>query len=161
MAGVERLPSWLLTQTAAHAHRLVSEGFGRVGARGYHFRLLDSLLREGPASQADLGRRTRIHLSDMVAALNELEADGYLSREPDPTDRRRNVITVTEAGRKRKNELAARAAQVQEELLEPLTTEEREALAATLRKLLRHHNEKAAGASPDGLHEITDQPGRR
>ena len=157
---MERLPSWLLTQTAAHTHRLVTEGFAGAGARGYHLRLLDSLLRDGPASQADLGRRTRIHLSDMVAALNELEADGYVARSPDPADRRRNVITITEAGRARAADLAECAARIQEELLEPLTADEREAFTATLRKLLRHHNEKAAGANPDGLDAITDQ-GRR
>ncbi|WP_430785702.1 hypothetical protein [Actinoplanes sp. G11-F43] len=31
-------------------HHLVTEGFGAVGARGYHFRLLTSLAEEGPAS---------------------------------------------------------------------------------------------------------------
>ncbi|NMO51579.1 MarR family transcriptional regulator [Actinoplanes sp. TBRC 11911] len=145
---MDRLPSWLLTQTAAHAHRLVSAGFAEAGARGYHLRLLDSLAEQGPASQADLGRRTGIHLSDMVAALNELEADGYVARAPDPADRRRNVITVTTEGRQRRDDLATTATRIQDELLEPLTTDEREQLAATLRKLLRHHNEKAAGDEP-------------
>jgi len=65
---MEHLPSWLLTQTAAHAGRLVTERFAEIGARGYHYRLL-AQLRTGPASQADLGRRTGIHFSDVVAAL--------------------------------------------------------------------------------------------
>jgi hypothetical protein len=76
------LPSWLLTQTAAHAGRLVTERFAEVGARAYHYRLLETLL-DGPASQAELGRRTGIHLSDMVAVLNELTAGGYVERSPD------------------------------------------------------------------------------
>jgi DNA-binding MarR family transcriptional regulator len=138
---MERLPSWLLTQTAAHAHRLVGEGFAAAGARGYHFRLLTSLREEGPASQATLGRRTGIHLSDMVAALNELEAAGHVSRVPDPADRRRNVITITEAGRARAAELAERAAAIQEELLAPLDAAERAQLTGLLGKLLDHHRQ--------------------
>jgi DNA-binding MarR family transcriptional regulator len=160
---VERLPSWLLTQTAAHAGRLVTEEFAAAGARGYHFRLLEALREDGPGSQADLGRRTGIHLSDMVATLNELEAGGYVARSPDPRDRRRNVITITGAGRQRAAELAERAAAVQEELLAPLDADERRHLAGLLDRLLRHHNEKAAGASPDGLDDtdLRAQPGRR
>jgi hypothetical protein len=33
-------PSWLLTQVAVHAHRLAPDGFGEMGARGYHHRIL-------------------------------------------------------------------------------------------------------------------------
>ncbi|GAA4602578.1 DNA-binding MarR family transcriptional regulator [Actinoplanes octamycinicus] len=133
---MDHLPSWLLTQTAAHAHRLVGDGFAAVGARGYHYRLLESLLADGPASQAALGRRTGIHLSDLVGALNELEADGYVARSPDPADRRRNVITVTEKGQERARELAERAAAIQDELLAPLTAQERDQFTALLRKVL-------------------------
>ena len=137
---MERLPSWLLTQTAAYAGRLVGEGFAAVGARGYHYRLLTSLLADGPASQAGLGRRTGIHLSDMVAALNELEADGYIARKPDKADKRRNVITVTDLGRERAAELSGRADAVQEELLEPLSGPERAELTTLLAKLYEHHH---------------------
>jgi MarR family transcriptional regulator, lower aerobic nicotinate degradation pathway regulator len=132
---MEHLPSWLLTQTAAHAGRVVTERFAEVGARGYHYRLLEPLL-DGPASQADLGRRTGIHFSDVVAALNELTAAGYVERRPDPADKRRNVVTITQAGRRRVAELADRAAAIQEELLAPLNPAERTELVRLL-KLLR------------------------
>ena len=141
---MERLPSFLLTQTAMHAGRLVTEGFAASGGRGYHYRLLGSLLADGPASQAALGRRTGIHLSDLVGALNELETGGYVARSPDPADRRRNVITVTEAGRLRAAELAERAAAIQEELLAPLDPAEREQFTALLAKLYDHHRYSAS-----------------
>lgn len=133
---MDRLPSWLLGQAAAFAQRLVTDGFAAMGARGYHYRLLDSLRSTGPASQAELGRRTGIHLSDMVAALNELEAGGYVARSPDPRDRRRNVVTITGAGRARAAELADRVDEIQEELTAPLTAAERAQLVTLLRKLL-------------------------
>ena len=143
---MERLPSWLLTQTAAHAGRLVGDGFGAIGARGYHYRLLTSLLGDGPASQADLGRRTAIHLSDMVAALNELEKSGYVRRVPDPADRRRNIISITDAGVRRAAELAERVSEIQEALLAPLDEDERRQLTTLLAKLYEHH--RAQGIPP-------------
>jgi MarR family transcriptional regulator, lower aerobic nicotinate degradation pathway regulator len=138
---VDHLPSWLLSQAAAQSGRLVGDRFAEAGARGYHYRLLTSLIEDGPASQAALGRRTGIHLSDMVAALNELEEGGYVSRSPDPDDRRRNVITVTAAGRRRAADLDVKVRQIQDDLLAPLDDEERRQLVALLRKLLAHHRQ--------------------
>ncbi|GAA3385095.1 MarR family winged helix-turn-helix transcriptional regulator [Cryptosporangium minutisporangium] len=133
------LPSWLLTQTALHAGRLVADGFAADGARGYHYRLLGTLAEAGPSSQAELGRRSGIHLSDVVAALNELAADGYVQRAPDPADKRRNVVTLTEAGRERLAVLEARVTAVQDHVLAPLNPSERNQLVALLRRLLDHH----------------------
>jgi DNA-binding MarR family transcriptional regulator len=130
---MDDLPSRLLTRTAALAGRLVAERFAEIGARGYHYRLLTTLIEDGPASQADLGRRTDIHLSDMVAALNELSEAGYVQRRPDPADRRRNIVTVTPQGRRRAEALAARATEIQEELLAPLSATERGELVRLLR----------------------------
>lgn len=139
----ERLPSWLLTQTAAHAGRLVADGFSAVGARGYHYRLLATLEQYGPASQAALGRRSGIHVSDMVATVNELAENGLVERAPDPADRRRNTVTLTAAGKRQLRRLEKQLAERQDELLAPLTPEERFRLAKLLAKLLDHHARQA------------------
>ncbi|MGW4799032.1 MarR family winged helix-turn-helix transcriptional regulator [Nonomuraea sp. NPDC004297] len=136
----EGMPSWLLGQTAGHAHRLVGEGFSAVGARGYHYRLLATLEDSGPASQATLGRRSGIHLSDMVATVNDLADGGLVERAPDPADRRRNIVSLTPAGRRQLRRLDRRLAECQDELLAPLSPEERQQFTDLLSKLLVHHN---------------------
>ncbi|SCL72548.1 MarR family winged helix-turn-helix transcriptional regulator [Micromonospora peucetia] len=138
-ARLRTTPSWLLTQTAAHASRLVGDSFAGVGARGYHYRVLATLDEFGPASQADLGRRGGIDRSDVVATVNELTARDLVVRAPDPTDRRRNVITLTAAGRTELHRMGQALAEVQETLLAPLTSTEREQLTRLLGKLLDHH----------------------
>ncbi len=130
------MPSWLLTQTAAHAHRLVTDRLAEVNARGYHLRLLATLEEVGPASQADLGRRSGIHFSDVVAALNELAEQHLIERAPDPDDRRRNVVTITAAGRRHLRRLERQVARIQDELLAPLSSAEREQLTDFLQRLL-------------------------
>jgi MarR family transcriptional regulator, lower aerobic nicotinate degradation pathway regulator len=139
------VPSWLLTQTATHAGRLVSEGLASLDARGYHFRVLTTLDEHGPASQATLGRRSGIHLSDLVATLNELAERGYVERSPDPEDRRRNVITITAAGHRQLGRLEKQVELIQDELLAPLSPDEREEFARLLTRLLRHHARRVQG----------------
>lgn len=136
------LPSWLLTQTAIHAHRLVADGLAEINARGHHYRVLIALRDHGPASQAEIGRRTGIHLSDLVAALNELALGGFVNRTPDPDDGRRNIVVMTPAGRRRLGRLEKRLAEVQAELLFPLAAAERDQLTRLLGRVLAHHEER-------------------
>jgi DNA-binding MarR family transcriptional regulator len=138
----ERLPSWLLTQTASHAQRLVGDGFSAVQARGYHYRLLATLEEFGPASQAALGRRSGIHLSDMVAAINELAVRKLVERAPDPADGRRNIISLTAAGKRQLRRLEKQLDETQDELLAPLSPEERQRLTQLLSRLLDYHNRR-------------------
>lgn len=138
---MDDLPSWLLGQAAAHAYRLVSERLGTFGARGYHFRLLLTLAEHGPVSQATLSRNTGIHVSEIVAALNELAEGGYVKRSPDPADRRRNVITITAPGRRHLDRLGREVRQAQAQLLAPLTEAERDQLAVLLRRVVDHQRE--------------------
>lgn len=140
-SALTQLPSWLLTQSAAQAHRIVTESFAAGGARAYHFRLLATLVEFGPASQAELGRRSSIDRSDVVAALNELEAEGYVERSPDPVDGRRNIITITTAGKRHQRRLTTLVGKAQEEIFAPLSATDRTRLSAILGKLLTYHQE--------------------
>jgi DNA-binding MarR family transcriptional regulator len=140
------LASWLLAQVSTHAGRLVGDGFAEVGARGYHFRLLATLDEIGPVSQAVLARGSGIHPTDIVGALDELVGQRLVVRSTDPSDRRRNIITLTEAGRRRLAVLDAQINAVQDELLAPLPAADRENLRRILVRLLEHHNAQVAAA---------------
>jgi DNA-binding MarR family transcriptional regulator len=140
------LPSWLMTQTAMHAHRLVADGLAAVDARGYHYRLLATLDEFGPDSQAALGRRSGIHFSDIVAAINELADRKLVERAPNPADRRRNIITITPAGRRQLRRLDKQLTRIQEELLAPLSPDERDQMVRLLARVLDHHARRAKGA---------------
>jgi DNA-binding MarR family transcriptional regulator len=140
---LNRWPSWLLSQTTAHAHRLLTEELAAVGFIGYHYRLLAALEELGPASQAALGRRTGIDRSDVVAALNDLAGRGLVQRSPDPADRRRNIITITPAGTEQLHLLDGVLAGVQDQLLASLSPTERKQLTRLLTRVLQHHTKRA------------------
>lgn len=132
-------PSWLITQLAVHARRLVFDGFSAAGARGYHYRILAALYEFGPASQAELGRRCRIDRSDVVAAVNELVEQGFVDRAPDPDHGRRNRVTLTEGGIGQLRRMDGVLDQVQDDLLEPLSAEDRQTLTRLLGRVLARH----------------------
>jgi DNA-binding MarR family transcriptional regulator len=138
-------PTWLLSQANARAHALLADAFAREGIRGYHFRLLAALDQYGPSSQADLGRYTGIDRSDVVAALNALVDSGLARREPDRTDARRNVVTVTKRGRSTLDRVDVQLDQVQDAVLAPLTPNERSTFVRLLAKLARSHGAGEGG----------------
>ncbi|WIX84398.1 MarR family transcriptional regulator [Amycolatopsis sp. DG1A-15b] len=61
--------------------------------------VLNRLLREGPATQGELAAAEHVRQQSMAATLGVLDELGYLARTPDPADRRRVVISLSDAGR--------------------------------------------------------------
>ena len=140
---LRRIPSRLLAMAAAHADRLVTAGLAGADAHKWHYAVLAALHDGGPASQAELSRRTGIYRSDMVALLNDLEARGLLRRTPDPTDRRRNVISITRPGDQQLVRLDTLVTSLQDDVLAPLSTADREQLVELLSRLIAHHTPAA------------------
>lgn len=132
---IDRAPTWLLSRADARAQAIRVEAFAAAGSSGYLSRLLASLADQGAASQAELSRRTGIDPSDVVAAVNELEARGFLTRQRDPHDARRNIVTLTSGGRKELARLDAVVADIQDRFLAPLSAAERRTLLKLLGKL--------------------------
>ncbi|MUL78468.1 MarR family winged helix-turn-helix transcriptional regulator [Mycolicibacterium sp. CBMA 226] len=63
--------------------------------------VLIRLYKNGPASTSELAGAERVRSQSMTATLAALDRLGYLARTPDPEDGRRQVITLTESGRRR------------------------------------------------------------
>jgi DNA-binding MarR family transcriptional regulator len=60
--------------------------------------VLGRLDREGPRSVADLAVSERVRPQSMAQTVGELEAAGMVERNPDPGDRRRALVSLTESG---------------------------------------------------------------
>ncbi|HYE29383.1 MAG TPA: MarR family transcriptional regulator [Allosphingosinicella sp.] len=64
-----------------------------------HLSALGSIAAAGPLALRDLAAREGVRAPTMSRSVERLVAAGLASREPDPDDRRRVRIAVTEAGR--------------------------------------------------------------
>ena len=133
---LRRKPSWLIGRVSAWAHRLIGETMAAADGHAYHFAILAALDEFGPDSQVRIGRRCGIDQSDMHAMLNELTEQRHVARTLDPGDRRRNLITLTDAGRRRLEELDTRLTRVQDDVLNALSATERDTLIALLTRIL-------------------------
>jgi DNA-binding MarR family transcriptional regulator len=135
---LRRQISRLTGMTSAQMSKVAGEALGAIGAHKAHFVVLAALEEFGPASQASIADRTRIYRSDLVAVLNELADGGWIVRAPDPDDKRRNVITITGAGRDRLAEIERILDDVNDRIMAPLSAAEREQLFALLGRINTH-----------------------
>jgi DNA-binding MarR family transcriptional regulator len=128
-------PTVLLTRLAWAAFRRLTPEL--LGIKLKEYFALRQLRDEGRMTQSSLCSAMNVDANYMVLMLNELESAGYVERRRDPADRRRHIVELTTAG----HEAIARAERAMDDLeddvLGPLSTEER----ATLRDLL----DRAAG----------------
>lgn len=129
-------PSWLISKASVRAHRLIGEAMTGAGGRAYHFAILAALDEFGPGSQAQIGQRCGIDQKDMHSMVDELASQGHVERAPDPSDRRRNLITLTTTGRRRLEELDTALSEVQDNLFSALSTTERDHLTRLLTRVL-------------------------
>jgi MarR family transcriptional regulator, lower aerobic nicotinate degradation pathway regulator len=136
------LPSRLLSLAAIYAQRQVGDRLATLGSRKWHYAILAALEEFGPDSQSGLSDRTGIYRSDLVASINELTARGLVVRAPDPADRRRNAIALTEQGRRHLKQLDALIADAQAEFLAPLSEADRAELIRILRLIVGHHSRR-------------------
>lgn len=60
--------------------------------------VLGRLDREGPQSVSDLAASERMRQQSMAQTVSDLEGDGLVERRPDPQDRRRALVSLTEQG---------------------------------------------------------------
>jgi MarR family transcriptional regulator, lower aerobic nicotinate degradation pathway regulator len=136
-ATLRQLVSWQAGRLATLSSRLTGRRLP-LEARS-DFAVLATLDELGPSSQADLGRLLGLDRNNVNGIVTRLESHAQISRRTDPADRRRNVVTITAAGRERFAVLQQHAAAVQAELLGALSEQEAEQLVALLEKVLADH----------------------
>jgi DNA-binding MarR family transcriptional regulator len=71
----------------------------------------------------------------MVALVDEMEELGLAERRRHPDDRRKHAVHLTPKGKRRLERGREIAAAVTEDLLQPLSAQEREALGEMMRKV--------------------------
>jgi DNA-binding MarR family transcriptional regulator len=112
-----------------------AEALRPLGLRPPHFGVMNLIEAAPGSTQHELGNRSMIDPSSMVAVLDELERMGLVERRRHPADRRKHAVHLTAKGKR----TLARARQIATEfvdaLLAPLDAGERETLRLLLRKL--------------------------
>jgi DNA-binding MarR family transcriptional regulator len=94
---------------------------------------LNLLHEHGPLSQQALGEALTLDPSNVVGLLNELEERGLITRQRDPADRRRHIVSLSPAGQAELATTGGQLTAIEDDVLKALSPAER----ATLYELLQ------------------------
>jgi DNA-binding MarR family transcriptional regulator len=78
-----------LRDLIALLHQLNDAVGARVELRGPDLEVLDLIARHGPVSPSEVASATGIHPATLTGVIDRLEEGGWVTRLPDPEDRRR------------------------------------------------------------------------
>ena len=129
-------PGALLVIAARRGQERATERLTPLGLNTRMCGVLNLLKDEGPKSQQEIGEQLGIDRTTMVEIVDELEKQGIVRRERSTHDRRSYAVTLTTSGKaKQKRAFEAFDAAV-DDFFSPLTEQEREKLAAMLKRLI-------------------------
>ncbi|GAB3069747.1 MarR family winged helix-turn-helix transcriptional regulator [Nocardioides zeae] len=98
MTDGERLLDAVLRLTTA-LQRDMETGLAAVGLTPARAHLVGVLVTSGPQPQQALARQLEVTPRNVTGLVDALERDGFVTREPQPTDRRASIVTLTARGR--------------------------------------------------------------
>ena len=101
------------------------------------YALLVFLQSEGPQAQITIGRQTGLDRTSVMRTVDLLEQRGLVRRDPDPSDRRKHSVVLTDAGAELLGRTLAKVQSAELEFESVLSEAEQAQLLSLLKKLLR------------------------
>src|SRR3954466_8107017 len=128
-------PGLLLALLGHEAMRRLRAAHTAHNLKPRQFQILGLLHDHGGLAQRELMAEMDVDPSILVTLLNPLETDGLVSRERDPADRRRHLVTLTAAGGRALDSASRAQKETEDQLFASLDDEQREQLGALLMAL--------------------------
>jgi DNA-binding MarR family transcriptional regulator len=125
-------PGLLLALLGQEAMRRLRAAHTAHNLKPRQFQILGLLHDLGGLAQRELMQEMNVDPSILVTLLNPLEADGLVSRERDPADRRRHRVTLTAAGERALVSASRAQEETENALFASLDNVQREQLSALL-----------------------------
>jgi DNA-binding MarR family transcriptional regulator len=131
-----------ITRIARHLDIARRDAFGDL--ENWGFDVLAALRRAGEPHQLSPGQlmqETLVTSGTMTNRLDRLEELELITREPDPSDGRGSLVTLTRAGMRAVDSAMEDLLENERELLQNLSAKDREVLADLLSKLVTEFDE--------------------
>lgn len=114
--------------TRAHLDAIVRES----GVTALQYTALTVLERREGMTSADLARHSFVRAQSAADLVGGLERRGLIRRDPDPTNRRRRLISLTEDGRALLRRQAEPVAELEAHMVKDLDPDQRESFTEAL-----------------------------
>src|SRR5215208_213410 len=125
-------PGLLLALLGQEAMRRLRAAHTAHNLKPRQFQILGLLHDHGGLAQRELMQTMDVDPSILVTLLNPLEADGLVTRERDPGDRRRHLVTLTPAGERHLASASRAQKDTEDALFASLDDDQREQLRVLL-----------------------------
>lgn len=129
-----------LASLIARARRMVVQAGSRhlesEGESMLAWQLMNGLVRRGPMTQRELATWLGQHPAGICRLLEVLEGEALVVRERETEDRRKIRVDLTAKGRQRYTAMRPLLAHAAEQVLAPLSLDERRTLADLLEKMI-------------------------
>jgi DNA-binding MarR family transcriptional regulator len=122
--------------------RRLQDVLGELGVAPGQFAPLVMLFEQDGLTQAELCRRINVEQPTMANTLDRMERDGLIKRQPDPKDRRRATVHLTERANGMRATVMDRARQVSGQAVHRFTVAEQEQLFAMLGRIAENLKDK-------------------
>ena len=133
-----------LIKTTDDVWRVMHEHLAHHGISQGRFLVLMLLMEKPdvdypcPCTPAEIADMASVSRATVTGLLDTLEKDGFISRTPDPNDRRVTSISITDAGRAFMGKILPPHFRILAHLMKPLNDDERTALVSILNKISTH-----------------------
>ncbi len=126
---------WTLSDVGRLMRKLADRRLSSVGMTRAQWQALGSMKRFGPVTQAALADVMEVETATIARLIDRLEAAGWVERRHDASDRRVNLVSITEKADEIMDEAGAIGQQLREDMLIDLSEGEREQLVRLLSKI--------------------------
>ena len=99
------------------------------------FLLIDLLWNQGPMSQQKLADQMQKDKNSVTKLVDAIERKGFVVRQQNASDRRSNILVLTEKAQQLKDGAKKKGMSILAEMLDGISEEELRAVLVTLRKL--------------------------
>jgi DNA-binding MarR family transcriptional regulator len=145
LRGLHTDTGYLLYRLGLRAGQLFNAHLQEWGLRLRHYALVRYLATVDGAQQRELSDRLGYDPSAIVGLVDELVRHGFVERRAIPGDRRSRLVVLTDAGRELLRSTDHAGHQVSDELLGPLTADERAQVHALLLRAADAEAQSAEG----------------
>jgi MarR family 2-MHQ and catechol resistance regulon transcriptional repressor len=130
---------WLVIRKASYwVQQHAQESVAATGLGLTDFAVLKALLYTGPLPVNTIGSKVLLTSGSITSAVDRLEAEGLVKREPHPTDRRAFLVGLTRAGKNKIRPASLKHAQRMAGVVSVLTPGEQQELVRLMKKLGKH-----------------------
>ena len=107
-----------------------------LGLSTKQYGMLLLLQKEGPQAQVVISQRVGLDRTSVMRTVDALEERGLVRRDPDPSDRRKHSVTLTDEGEALLVRSQAEVRQTERDFAAALSEQERAQLLSLLKRLL-------------------------